>query len=195
MEERRATENTERRQLQASGGFSIVVTAIVCTGIIGSIGYVVQARSAHRANEAQTSLEREAAEREKAEAKAGKQRKRVHLQRAEFVYPVQALTAHFARAFEFAVPRCGLEDYAATYCCEFYSPPTQPHVNIYTIGNPKTIKAYSTKAFLCTLAPEDLARLAADPVKRAHWIELVTHGLLPPLRELVPVLRSKVRSI
>jgi hypothetical protein len=99
-EERRATEVTERRQLQASGGFSIEVTAIVFTGIIGMIGYVMQARSVQRATEAQTSLEREAAEREKAEVKAGKQLERVHLQLAEFVYPVQILAAHFGRAFD-----------------------------------------------------------------------------------------------
>ena len=93
-----------------------------------------QARSLQRATEAQTSLEREAAEREKTETKARKQLERVHLQLAEFVYPVQAnsgavstlvfgavpqLTVPFGKVFEFAVTRCGLEDYAATYCLEF----------------------------------------------------------------------------
>ena len=98
--------------VQASGGFSIEVAAIVFTGLIGMIGYVVQARSAQRATKAQTDLEREAAEREKAEAKAGKQLQRVHLQLAEFVVPVQARLAHFYWAFNGAVPRFGLEDYA-----------------------------------------------------------------------------------
>ena len=37
-EERRATEVTERRQLQTSGGFSIEVAAIVFTGLIGMVG-------------------------------------------------------------------------------------------------------------------------------------------------------------
>jgi hypothetical protein len=40
------------------------------------VGDAVQARSAHKASQAQVSLGREAAEREKAEAKAGKQLKR-----------------------------------------------------------------------------------------------------------------------
>ena len=86
-EERRATKVTERRQLQTSGGFSIEVAAIVFTGLIGMIGYVVQARSVQRATEAQTSLEHEAAEREKVEAKAGKQLERVQQQMALFVMP------------------------------------------------------------------------------------------------------------
>ena len=192
-EERRATEVTERRQLQASGGFSIEVTAIVFTGIIGMIGYVMQARSVQRATEAQTSLEREAAEREKAEVKAGKQLERVHLQLAEFVYPVQILAAHFGRAFDYAVRRCGLEDYAATYSYEWHSPPAQPHISVY---NPTGIwKAVSANPFAHTLKTVDLERLAADPEKRRCWIELVTHGLLPPLRELVPILRTEVRGI
>jgi hypothetical protein len=146
-----------------------------------------------RATEAQTSLEREAAEREKAEAKAGKQLERVHVQLAEFVNPVQQLTGPFSRAFDTAVPRNGLKDYAATYCFEFYSPPMQPHVSVFNIGNPKWIKAVSANPFACTLAPEDLARLAADPAKRARWVEVCTHSLLPLLRELVPILRTKVR--
>jgi hypothetical protein len=192
-EERRAIEVTEHRQLQTSGGFSIEVAAIVFTGLIGMIGYVVQARSAQRASEAQTSLEREAAEREKVVAKAEKQLQRVHVQLADFAYPVQALTGHFCRAFDFAESRCGLEDSASTYCNEFHSPPTQPHVSVLNIGNPKSLKAFAANPFKFTLAPEDLARLAADPAKRARWIELVTHGMLPPLRELVSITQTKVR--
>jgi hypothetical protein len=38
-----------------------------------------------------------------------------------------------------------------------------------------------------------LARLAADPTKRARWVELATHTLLPVLRELVPIIQTKVR--
>jgi hypothetical protein len=42
--ERRAAEVTKRRQLQTSGGFSIEVAAIVLTGVLGMLGYIVQAR-------------------------------------------------------------------------------------------------------------------------------------------------------
>ena len=87
-----------------------------------------------------------------------------------------------------------MEDYAATYCFELHNPPTQPHVSVFNIGNPKSLKTVSANPFAWTLAPGDLARLAADPAKRARWIELCTHSLLPPLRDLVPILRTKVRS-
>ena len=145
-------------------------------------------------DEAQTSLEREAAEREKAEAKAAKQLERVHLQLAEFVYPLQQLGTHFSRAFDFAVFRCGLEDYTATYCYEWHSPPMQPHVSCVFDGS-STIKVVATNPFAFTLAPGDLARVEVNPAKRERWIELYTHSLLPFLRELVPILRTKVRSI
>jgi hypothetical protein len=74
--EREGGQSEQRRQLQSGGGgFSIEVAAIAFTGLIGMVGYAVQARSASgaQASGAQASLGREAAEREKAEAKAGKQ--------------------------------------------------------------------------------------------------------------------------
>ena len=77
-----------RRQLQERTGFSLEVAAIVVTGLLGMIGYIVQARSAQKASEAQAALEREAAVREKAEAKAGKQLERVQLQMSDWVMPV-----------------------------------------------------------------------------------------------------------
>jgi hypothetical protein len=86
---REGDSSAQHRQLQSGGGgFSIEVAAIALTGLIGMIGYVVQARSAQKASEAHASLEREAAERDKAEAKAGKQLERVQLQMAEWVRPL-----------------------------------------------------------------------------------------------------------
>jgi hypothetical protein len=69
-----------------------------------------------------------------------------------------------------------LEDYAATYCCEFYSPPMQPHVSCVFDGS-STIKVVATNPFAFTLAPGDLARVEANPAKRERWIELYTHSL------------------
>jgi hypothetical protein len=51
------TRATGRRQLQASGGFSIEVAAIVVTGLMGMVGYLVQARSAQTAAEAQAGID------------------------------------------------------------------------------------------------------------------------------------------
>ena len=85
------------RKLQSGGGgFSIEVAAIAFTGLIGMIGYAVQARSAQKASDARASLEQAATERDNAEAKAGKQLERVQLQMAEWVRPItmETLTVH-----------------------------------------------------------------------------------------------------
>ncbi len=57
----------------------------------------MHARSAPKASAARASLEQEAAERDKAEAKAGKQLERVQLQMAEWVRPLfmENQTLHF----------------------------------------------------------------------------------------------------
>ena len=91
------TAHAPRRQLQSGGGVSVEVAAIAFTGLIGMVGYAVQARSAQKAFEAQASLEREVAEREKLEAKAAKQLERVQLQSAEWVRPllVENQSLHF----------------------------------------------------------------------------------------------------
>ena len=54
-------------------------------------------------------------------------------------------------------------------------------------------RAGANHPFPFTLPPEDVARLAVDPEERVRWVESVTHGMLPPLRELVPILQTKVR--
>jgi hypothetical protein len=169
--------------------------ALVLTALLATAEYILQNKNAADANKVQHEVIQEAAEREKVEVKAGKQLERVQMQLAEFVNPVSQLVQSFTRAFETAVPRCGLEDYAATYRFEYYSPPTQPHVDAFNSGNPAMIKAISTKPFAYTLAPEDVARLDENPGKRARWIELCTCSLMPPLRELVPILHTKVRII
>ena len=163
------------------------------TALLGIAGYVVQNKAALAANATQHRLSQEAAERQRAEDRAGKQLERVQTQNAELVYPIGTLiqlfwTAHYRAALE-----CGLEDYLATYAVEFVSPPAQPHATVWYAGNPKMYKAFAASPFANTLPPDDLARLAADPTKRARWVELATHTLLPPLRELVAIIQTKVR--
>jgi hypothetical protein len=154
---------------------------------------MVQNKASIAANATQHQLIQEAAERQHAEDRAGKQLERVQIQNAELVYPVGTLANLFFRSFERVVLECGLEDYMTTFAIEFVSPPAQPHATVYNVGNPKTFKAVATSPFFCTLSPDDLARLAADPTKRARWVELATHTLLPVLRELVPIIQTKVR--
>jgi hypothetical protein len=167
--------------------------ALLVTALLGIAGYVVQNKASITANATQHDLIQEAAERQRAEDRAGKQLERVQMQNAELVYPVGTLVQVFGAAFHRAVLECGLEEHMATYAYEFVSPPTQPHVTVMNVGNPKIFKAFATSPFFGTLPPDDLARLAADPTKRARWVELATHTLLPALRELVPIIQTKVR--
>ena len=153
----------------------------------------MQNKASIAANATQHQLIQEAAERQRVEDRAGKQLERVQTQNAELVYPVNTLAVQFIPAFHRAALECGLEDHLATYAVEFVSPPAQPHATIWYAGNPKHFKAVAASPFFGTLPPHDLARLAADPTKRARWVELATHTLLPVLRELVPIIQTKVR--
>ena len=167
--------------------------ALLVTALLGIAGYVVQNKASIVANTTQHQLVQEAAERQRAEDRAGKQLERVQTQNAELVYPVGTLINLFWPAFNRAALECGLEGYLATYAVEFVSPPTQPHATVYYTGNPKVFKALAASPFAGTLPPHDLARLAADPTKRARWVELATHTLIPPLRKLVAIIQTKVR--
>jgi hypothetical protein len=177
------------------GRLSIEVVAIAFTGLIGLAGYLVQARSTQKALEVQADLEREAAQREKVAVRAGKQLDRVLAQGAEFISPIQFRLGTFFRAFERAAFDCNLEDIMTTYAMQWVSPPTQPHLVVKNLGNPKFWKGIATNPFYGTLSPEDLAHMAADPIKRARWTNLVLNTMLPPLREVGPILSTKVRHI
>ena len=167
--------------------------ALLVTALLGIAGYVVQNKASITANATQHELIQEASERQRAEDRAGKQLERVQTQNAELVYPVGTLINHFWYAFYRAALECGLEGHLASHNIEFVSPPAQPHATVHYAGDPKNFKAFAASPFGGTLPPDDLARLAADPTKRARWVELATHTLLPIFRELVPILQTKVR--
>jgi hypothetical protein len=167
--------------------------ALLVTALLGIAGYVVQNKASITANATQHELIQEASERQRAEDRAGKQLERVQTQNAELVYPVATLVNQFYPAFHRAALECGLEGHLATYAVEFVSPPAQPHATVFNGGNPKNFKGNAASPFAGTLPPDDVARLAADPTKRARWVELATHTLLPVLRELVPIIQTKVR--
>jgi hypothetical protein len=152
----------------------------------------VQNKAAIAANVTQHEIIQETAERQRQEDQAAKQLERVKGQMAEFIYPVQMLTSIFAAAYTRAAFECGCD--MATYAVEWISPPTQPYATIFNNGNPESLKRLAANPFTHTLRAEDLAQLAADPMCRDRWEELVVHTVLPPLRELVPVLQTKVRA-
>ena len=62
--------------------------ALIVTSLLAIAGYMIQSKNAADADRAQHEIVQEAADREKAEAKAGKQLERVQLQMAEWVRPI-----------------------------------------------------------------------------------------------------------
>ena len=174
-------------------GISIEVAAIAFTGLIGMVGYLVQARSAQNASEAQAGIEREAAERDKMEVKAAKQLERVQRQNEDFVYPVITLIFQFMCGFDRAAFNCGCEGFMTLQGHNWVSPRTQPHVSIFQHTQETAARTAATP-FAHTLPSEDLEWLAADPARRGQWQELIAHMVLPWLRELMPILLTKVQG-
>jgi hypothetical protein len=162
------------------------------TALLAIASFTVQTKVSKDADTTQRDIERAQEEHARKQDKAEKQLERVEMQLAELVNPVQQLTNHFNRAFESIVLECSFDVHIATYSYECHSPTTQPHVNMYNVGNPKAVKGVAANPFWGTVWPEDEARLQENPASRARWVELVTHTILPSLRELVPIIRSKV---
>jgi hypothetical protein len=119
------------RQLQSgAGGFSIEVAAIVFTGLLGMVGYVVQARSAQKASEAQASLERDAAEREKVEVKAGKLLERVQMQMAEWIRPLTLGVTTLGNFYPHMSKELALHNYLTLYNTKFFPQSSTPYVEL-----------------------------------------------------------------
>ena len=152
----------------------------------------MQNKAAIAANATQHEIIHEAAEQQRQEEKAGKQLERVQQQMAEFVQPVQTLCGIHTQAYHRAVFECGCETYMATYAIEYVSPPMQPYGNLFSAGKPEMFKRVAANPFTLMLPPEDLARLAGDPARRTRWEELMVHTVLPPMREILPVIQTKV---
>ena len=192
--DRERGQSAQHRQLQAGGGVSIevvMVVAIAVTGLIGMIGYAVQARSAQKASQAQARLGREAAEREKAEAKAGKQLERVQLQMAEWVRPLVVKSAFLVHGWIAICRELGLLGYLQLYGCESVPQPATPYIGLWVATNPAMYAAMG-RAPYAQLPPEDLALLAADPALRSRYCELAITVLLPPLRRLSLLISTKM---
>ena len=153
----------------------------------------MQNKAAIVANATQHEITQESAERQRQDDKASKQLERVQAQMAELIWPTSVGIVHFMRAYDRAMFDCDIEEYVATYAMQWISPPTQPYATVLNLGNPEMFKRIAANPFVYTLPPPDLARLAAEPSRRARWEELVSHTFLPPLRQLLPILQTKVR--
>jgi hypothetical protein len=207
----------QHRQLQSGGGFSLEVAAIAFTGLIGMVGYIVQARSTQNATQAQASLGLEMAEREKVEVKAGKQLERVQLQMAEWVRPLviqnifvwhgwsavtkvttatclseyrrrRTLPLHLSHLPQ----ELQLSGYLSLY--EIAYSPAQlatPYIDLYNSATSPALYAAMGAAPYAQLPPEDLRLLAADPALRFRYCELAATVLLPPLRRMSDIIGTK----
>jgi hypothetical protein len=151
----------------------------------------VQARSAQKASKAQASLELEAAEREKAEAKAGKQLERVQLQMAEWVRPLNVNSAFLCQGRMAIARECKLVGYLRLYSSEYVPQPATPYIDLFVANNPAMFAAMGRAPFV-QLPPEDLALLAADPALRSRYCELAITVLLPPLRRMNLLIATKM---
>jgi hypothetical protein len=167
------------------------VVAIAFTGLIGMVGYAVQARSVQKASQAQASLGREAAERDKAEAKAGKQLERVQLQMAEWVRPLCANCVFLMHGWNAIARECKLLGYLDLCCVEYVPQPATPYIGLWVATNPAMYAAYG-RAPYAQLPPDDLALLAVDPAVRSRYCELAATVLLPPLRRLSQLISTKM---
>jgi hypothetical protein len=161
---------------------SVEMTAIAVTGLLGMVGYLVQARSVQKASEAQASLERDAAEREKAEAKAGLQLERVKDQMRLFVTPFFMDTLELYHAIVFAARELQLVDFLTFYGHEFAELAAAPHTEIW-MGELQNVKNLIAAPFF-RLSPTDIAVLTDDAAKCQRYTELVEYTWLPPLRRL-----------
>jgi hypothetical protein len=155
------------------------------------VGYAVQARSAQTASAAQASLGWEAAERDKAEAKAGKQLERVQLQMAEWVRPLATNNNFILVGWMVIARECKLLGYLKLYSIEYVPQPATPYIDLWVATNHAMYAAFG-RAPYAQLPPEDLALLAADPSLRSRYCELAATVLLPPLRRLSLLFATKL---
>jgi hypothetical protein len=140
---------------------------------------------------AQASLGREAAERDKAEIKAGKQLERVQLQMAEWVRPLNANSCSLWMGWVAIARELDLQSYLRLYGCEYVPQPVTPYMDLFVLANPAMFAAVG-RAPYAQLPPEDLDLLAADTALRSRYCELAVMVILPPLRRLGLLITTKM---
>ena len=179
----------DHRQLQqsaGSGGVSLEAGAIFFTGLIGVVGYVVQARSALSQSKAQAGLKREAAEVEKIRARAAAQLGRVQTQ-IEYIQRVNGANSMLGNAMALTWLELGLSGILSQTSTRWCSPiQATPHIKLYDAGHAaKNFGKYFMMAPYTMLWPEDLALVASEPVTLERYQQLILHTWMPPLREIV----------
>jgi hypothetical protein len=116
-------------------------------------------------------------------------------QMALFVIPVHYATHALGCAQLYKDVELGLNRDHIRQFCTFLSCSTQPQTEgwIHAHANPKGAKAGQTHPFVKFKAA-DLEILHAEPEKRQRYTELFVATELPPLRQLVEAITTRVRT-
>jgi hypothetical protein len=130
---------TGPRRTQDTQGVSSDSIALMATATLGILSFAVQARVSANERRQQADLDRETAERDKEQTKAGKLLERVQLQLAEFVEPGIIHMSVTIDAWTYIADVVGLESYLAHLQMEFISQPATPDEKFKMIynANPK----------------------------------------------------------
>jgi hypothetical protein len=137
-------------------------------------------------------LGREVAEREKAEAKAGKQLERVQLQMAEWVRPLVMESNTITYGWFAIAKELQLFRYLELGSAAYFPQPATPYIDLFGSFTNSAMFAAWGRAPFSKLPPEDISLLEADPALRSRYCELAAAVLLPPLRRMSEILGTKL---
>jgi hypothetical protein len=151
----------------------------------------VQARVSSNEQKKQTDLDREHAERDKEQTRAGKLLERVQLQLAEFVDPVTTSVLTASNSLNYICFAVELDGYIAQYQVELVTQPASPHAQTVHTTNPKMYHAIAVAPLFAILHDTDIEMLQGDAPKRQLYADLVEATLLPPLRAFCDILATK----
>ena len=111
-----------------------------------------------------------------------------------FVAPFSTLLSKLIEALVNIMGELGLAAWIDQWQLAWLKVPAAPHIEVYHYGNPASIAAMLRLPYF-KLAPEDIAVLENDQAARQRYTELVEETWLPPLRAMVELFTTQVRSL
>jgi hypothetical protein len=185
-----STSPARRAQDSGGGGVSSDSIALMATAALGILSFIVQARVSSNATKKQADLDREHAERDKEQMRAGKLLERVQLQLAEFVDPATISLTFAGVSWIHICIAVGLDECIAQWQLELIAPPGTPHAKMNHTANPKTWRAIAANP-LYVLYDAEIEMLQGDAAKRQLYADLVEAMLLPALTPFCDIVATK----
>jgi hypothetical protein len=186
----RVANGPRRAQDSGGGGMSSDSIALMATAALGILSFAVQARVSSNATKKQADLDREHAERDKEQLRAGKLLERVQLQLAEFVDPATISLTIAVVSWDYICIATGLDGCIAQWQLELIAPPATPHAKMIHTANPKTWRAIAATP-LYALDDAEIEMLQGDAAKRQVYADLVEAMLLPALTPFCDIVATK----